>query len=104
MSVIESRIAKLEQIAQGRQSPATTPGLTDGALANIRRIARTCNNWQELAAYLRSRLPAEDQGVVQLETKRREEAALCAAARTFFDEANSAAIIDPSTRAEIEPT
>ncbi|WP_260598292.1 hypothetical protein [Sphingomonas endolithica] len=89
MSAIETRIAKLEQITRDRSGSLHVPGVTDEQMVEIRRVAAVCANPDDLAAYLRTRLPAGDAGVVSLDDRRRIDAVLSAAARTIFEEVRS---------------
>ena len=89
MSIIETRIAKLEQITRVRTGNLHIPGIADAELDEIQRAAATCSSADELASYLRSRLPADDGIVVSLDDRRRIDAVLNATARAFFDEATA---------------
>jgi hypothetical protein len=86
MSIIESRIAKLEQQTRNRVDPTRAPGIPDAEMSEIRRVAAVCNSPEELAAHIKTRLSMDDQAVVSLEDKRRTDAVLAAAARSIFDE------------------
>jgi hypothetical protein len=86
MPMIESRIAKLEQMTRDQGGELRIPGVTDDEMNEIRRVAGTCNTADGLIAYLRTRLPADEQAVVSLEDRRRADAVLAAAARTLFEE------------------
>jgi len=89
MSMIKTRIAALEQSHRGASHATRPPGIPADAMQEAHRVAAVCNNWEELAAYLRSRLVEEDQDVVSLEERRRIDAVLNASARTIFDESRA---------------
>jgi hypothetical protein len=89
MSVIRNRIAKLEELSRDQNGVLRVPGISDDEMSEIRRVAYLCGSAEELAAFLRSRLPDDAGGVVSLEDRRRNDAVLAAAARAIFDEINN---------------
>lgn len=90
MSIIEGRLAKLEQIARAHNGGARLPGVAEEAMHEVRRVAAVCSSANELAAYLHTRLPPTEEDVVSLEAKRISDAALAATARSIFEEVNGA--------------
>jgi hypothetical protein len=86
MSMIKTRIAKLEETSQEASPASRPPGIPAEAMREARRVAAVCSSWEDLAAYLRSQLVLEDQDVVSFEERRRVDAVLNASARTIFEE------------------
>lgn len=86
MSMIKSRLAKLEELSRDRNGTLRVPGVSPEDMAEIRRVAATCANVNELTAYLHSRLAVDDGGVVSLDERRRDAAVLATTARVIFDD------------------
>ncbi len=89
MSMIKTRIAKLEETSQESSPASRPPGIPAEVMQEASRVAAVCSRWEDLAAYLRSQLAVEEQHVVSLEERRRTDAVLNASARTIFDEARA---------------
>ena len=86
MSMIKTRIAKLEELSRDQSGALHVPGIPAEEMLKLRRVAATCGSADALATYLRTRLPGKDADVISLEDRRRNEAVLAAAARTIFEE------------------
>lgn len=86
MSMIKSRLIKLEELSRDRNGTLRVPGVSPEDMAEIRRVAATCANVNELTAYLHSRQSIDDGGVVSLDERRRDAAVLAATARVIFDD------------------
>lgn len=86
MSMIKSRLSKLEEMSRDRNGALRVPGISTEEMLEIRRVAATCGNPDEVAAFLRTRLPDKTSGVVSIEDRRRDDAVLGAFARTIFEE------------------
>lgn len=86
MSMIKTRVAKLEELSRDQNGVLRVPGIPADEMLEIRRVAATCGSPDELTAYLRTRLPDETTSIVSLEDRRRDDAVLGALARTIFEE------------------
>ena len=89
MSMIKSRIAKLEETSQESFPALRPPGIPAEAMREAHRVAAVCSPWEDLGAYLRSQLAVEEQHVISLEERRRIDSVLNASVRTIFDEARA---------------
>ena len=88
---IERRLSKLEKDARIGASDRK-PGLSEEVMAEARRVAATCDRWEDLAAYLRTLQKDEPSDVISLDDRQRERAVTDAFARSLFDEVNSSPI------------
>lgn len=91
MSMIKTRIAKLEETSQESFPASRPPGIPADAMAAIRATALICSTVQELVAYLKTLEDDQRDRVVSLEERRRSDAARSAFARSIFEEAHKAA-------------
>ena len=94
MSMIKSRIAKLEETSQKALPALRPPGIPADAMAAIRATALLCPTVQDLVSYLKTLEDEATDHVVSLEERRRSDAARSAFARSVFEEAHKAAGVD----------
>lgn len=90
MSIIRSRLDKLEATAALRGVVMRDPANSDAVLTDARRVAGVCDQWEDVAAYLRTRTRT-DANVISLDRRQHDDAVIDAAARAIFDEAGSSA-------------
>jgi hypothetical protein len=86
MSMIKTRIAKLEETNQEASPALRPPGIPADAMAAIRATALICSTVQDLVAYLKTLEDDQTDLVVSLEERRRLDAARSAFARSVFEE------------------
>lgn len=86
MSIIKSRIDKLESIARDQKGADRVIGISPAEMAEIRRFALTCDSVEDLTAYLKGRSLSDNDNVAYLSDHHRTDAVLSAAARTIMDE------------------
>jgi hypothetical protein len=91
MSMIKTRIAKLEETSREASPALRPPGIPADAMAAIRATAVLCSTAQDLVAYLKTLEDEQTYLVISLEERRRSDAARSAFARSVFEEAHNAA-------------
>ncbi len=88
MSMIKTRIAKLEESNQAASPALRPPGIAKDAMQAIRNTALLCATANELVAYLKTLESEPADLVVSLDERRRSDAARSAFARSVFEEAH----------------
>jgi hypothetical protein len=88
MSMIKTRIAKLEETNQEASPALRPPGIPADAMAAIRATALLCPTAHDLVAYLTTLEDEPTDLIVSLEERRRSDAARSAFARSVFEEAH----------------
>lgn len=82
----DRRLLKLEQRSRAITAMNGQRGLSNEAFAAVRRIALTCESWQELAIALEAMQSDQDGAFTSLDEKCRNKAVVAAFARVLMDE------------------
>lgn len=82
---INRRLAKLEEHHRSMATPNRPPGVPEGVMDQARRVAATCERWQDVSDFLKT-LMSDEGEVVSLDRKRQTDAVVDAFARGLFEE------------------